>query len=155
MTAASTTGPDNVRFGGPFGPAIPALQVQAGVLGSDQAISATTDTLILTTASLAVGTWAIDMQAELTVTGATASDAMIYAATGSATAAFTGPIAADGELPAIAGGSLGLSLACIATVTVAGTLQLRAYATQAGTAKQYGTVTGSRAVTGYRALRIA
>lgn len=144
-----------VRFGSPFGPAIPALQTASGVLGGDVGLTAATDTLVLTTASLAVGTWLVNMSAELVITGAVASDAMIYVAPGSATASFVGPIAADDELPALAGGAAALAFACIVTVTVAGTLQLRAFSTLAATAKQNGTVTGARAVTGYTAVRIA
>lgn len=138
------------------GASIPVmLSVASGVLGGDVALVAATDTLVLTTVALAVGTWKLAMSAELIVTGAVASDAMIWVSLGTATAVFAGPIAADGELPALAGGSLGLAFCSLVMVTVGGTLQLRAFSVLAGTVKALATAAGARAVTGYTAVKIA
>lgn len=144
-----------LQFGGTNGAAVGVVSPPlAGVLGADQALVAATDTLVLTTAALAVGTWLVHMSAEIVNGGAVASDALINVALGTATATFSGPIAADGEIPGVAGQSVGLAFSCLAIVTVAGTLQLRATSVQAATVKQNATAGGARAVTGYTAARL-
>ena len=145
-----------VAFGSPLQASLAAASPPlAAVIGGDVALVAATDTLVLTTASLGVGTWALDVNAELVVTGAAASDAMVYVQAGSATCSFPGVTAADGELPALAGGSLSLTLSTLVVVTVAGTVQLRAFSTLAGTVKAASTVNGGKPVTGYSAVRVA
>lgn len=143
-------------FGSPAAPTLAQSNPpQAGTIGGDVALTAATDTLVQTSAALGVGTWAISFGAELIVTGAAASDAMVYVQAGTATVVFQGPTAADGELPALAGGSLGLAFDCLAVVSVAGTLQFRAFSTLAGTVKAASTVNGGKPVTGYTAVRVA
>lgn len=144
-----------LRFGSPIVPTfLPPGSAIGAVLGGDVGLVAATDTLILTSPSLAVGLWLLHLQAEYIVTGAVASDCILYAALGSAVGTFAGPIAADTELPAIATGAAGLALATILTVTTAGTIQLRGQSTLAGTVKALATTAGARAVTGLTAVRI-
>lgn len=143
-------------WGSPFAPSVGTVSpAQAGVLGADQGLVANTDTLVLTTASLAVGTWRVALSAEVVNGAAAVADALINIALGTATATFSGPIAADGTIPGVIGQAVGLSLECLAVVTVAGTLQLRATSTQTSTVKQNATARGALAVTGYVAQRIA
>lgn len=143
-------------FGAPFVPPPELVSPPVGgVIGGDVALVAATDTLVQTSASLAAGVWAITWDSELVVTGAAASDAMVYVQAGTAAVTFAGPVAADGELPALAGGSLSLGFDTIATITTAGTLQFRAYSTLAATVKAASTVNGGKAVTGYTAVRIS
>lgn len=143
------------RFGTPYAAALGAVNPPvAATIGGDVALVAATDTLVQTSAALGVGTWAVTFDSEIVVTGAAASDAMVYVQAGTAAVAFSGPIAADGELPALAGGSLSLGFDCIAVVTVAGTLQFRAFSTLAATVKAASTVNGGKAVTGYTAVRL-
>lgn len=145
-----------VKFGSPFAPGVAGGPASAaGVLGADQGLVAATDTLVLTTASLAPGTWLVHLSAEIVNGAAALADVLINVALGTATATFGGPISADATIPAAIGQAAGLALSVIVTVTVAGTLQLRATSTQTATVKQNATAAGARAVTGYTAVKIA
>lgn len=142
-------------FGSAGGAAVVALSTVAAVPAADVGLVAATDTLLATSPSLAVGTWLVSASAEYVLTGAVASDASLWLLAGTATCTFAGPQSADGELGALASGTLGLALSCLVSVTVAGTVQLRGRSVLAATAKKLDTGGVGLAVTGLTAVKIA
>ena len=134
-------------------PAAPGATNAAGVLGADVVLVATADTLILTTASLAVGTWLVEFQVQMK-TLSTGADAGVKVALGTATATFTGPVAVSAVPDTNSPNICALWLRFIATVTVAGTLQMRVMSTAADTVRQLSGQYAS-AATGYTAIKVA
>ena len=135
---------------------LPALSLTnaSGTLGADVALTAATLTTVLTTASLAVGTWLLSASAEIVNGGATAGDAALILNLGTAVGTINGVRGSDGELPALAGGGVALACTTIISVTTAGTVIVDAYSSVAGTVKSLGTAAGGY-VTGYTAVKIA
>jgi hypothetical protein len=122
------------------------------VLGSNVVLVATTDTLILTTASLATGVWLVTMQAELF--GGAIYTAAIELLAGTATvSSFGGVQTAEGS--EAAGQEFDISLTCIVTITGAGTLLMHAKSTSTPTVYALGhSEYTTLPVTGYTAVKI-
>jgi hypothetical protein len=135
-----------------------------GQLAANVPLGINTQTPIITTAPLAVGTWQVNFNVEILL-GATCVNplCMVFpAATGTATATFAGPEASQGAAMGPAGtpanGIVTLSLTTIAVVTVAGTIQLYGISLDTiaqGTALQFDHFKGAAPATGYTATRLA
>lgn len=135
----------------PPAPAV-ALTSDAGALAANVALVASTASVLLTTASLAPGTWLLTVAALYSSVAAGEEDE-IWVQAGTATASFSGP--QDAFRTESSGGySNSLTFACEVTVTVAGTLQIMAESSQASTIRALG-VYGNLPATGYTAVRIA
>jgi hypothetical protein len=130
-----------------------ALNFAAGTIGSNVSLGVNTATKVMDTASLAVGIWLVSFSGEGTSSVNGAIEAHI--AVNSATATFQGPTASGADDTASAIG-VAVKFTCVATVTVAGTLQIIAEGSS-GTGSTM--LAASRAfsvagVTGYTAVRI-
>ena len=120
------------------------------------AIAADTETTVLTTASLAVGTWDVTM-------GTTLSDAaadhycLARMVVGTATASFAGirSVASHTSTLGVGKGGPPLHVRCIVTVTVAGTINLNVYVNISATAVAKSTPSTYPQATGYVAVKIA
>ena len=131
----------------------PTLSQVNGRLAANVSVAALTTTVVLTSASLATGTWLVSFSTEITNGGAAAGKADITTVLGTAVGTFYGPIMAEGELPAISGGPMGLAFTFVIVVTTAGTLQWNAYADVGCTVLQNG-INNALPVTGYTAVKI-
>ena len=107
----------------------PTLNVTAltGSLGSNTSLGVNTNTVVLQTASLAVGTWLIVMGLVCVAGSAGAIEAWADTA-GTATATISGKTAGGADVPA-SSSMAEISLNFLATVTSAGTLRLIARGT--------------------------
>ncbi|HUZ84153.1 MAG TPA: hypothetical protein VMU66_05625, partial [Gaiellales bacterium] len=122
---------------------------------ADAAVAAATNTHLIDTPSLAIGTWLLAFSAEVVNGGATAGDCGMTLAIGSAAGTFAGPVSADGELPAISGGAVSLATTCLVTITTAGQVSLYIYSAVACTVKRIATSGINGLVTGIVAVQIA
>lgn len=113
-------------------------------------------TTVLTSASLAIGTWLVTFDAQCAPQGA--GSPTIQVAAGTATAAFHGPTVAQGEHDGVANNlPINLGVTTLVTVTVAGTLlfQTRDPNAAGGSIKSVATNGGFAGATGYTAVKIA
>ena len=117
-------------------------------------------TTVLTTPSLATGTWLINGHVTIKNNAATTQRVPVWVDVGTATATFTGAV--EGEVFPTASGSAGdeiaVSVNALAAVTVAGTLTVKAFASGTTDIKALGVEirTGARtALSGYTAVKIA
>jgi hypothetical protein len=135
----------------------PALTTASGNLGSDVGLLTNSLTKVFDTASLAVGTWLVNVI--MTGTWGTVTGKVeAYITTDSATATFTGASSTAMEQTGGADGAeFMMSLSVFATVTVAGTLKVEAQNSSANEAYiKAATVDYSYGnATGYTALRVA
>jgi hypothetical protein len=135
-----------------------ALSTVAGVLASDVSI-ATSETTVLTTGTLAVGTWRIDAQICINEpTSATSIDISARVNGGTATYTTSGPTGVQqlGASNSTANRqTLMLRLSFIATVTVAGTIVITARSSAVSTAVAATPIQGYTGATGYTAERVA
>jgi hypothetical protein len=132
-------------------------RVSAPVSGSlSVSFTATSGSLntFLTTGSLAIGTWLVNLSAVVLTSGGL--NLQIQANTGTATATLTGSTASQNDSSVTGTLITGASLCFVAVVTVAGTLTFGAYAS--GANQQVIAATSTNAypnATGYTAIRIA
>ena len=142
----------------PAAPAV-ALTNASGQLATDVSVPTTTLTTVLTTASLAVGTWLINASLYAVALNATTQQVDIKASVGTATATFSGGYAMTIGFPSQLGKDFSAAMTCtfIATVTVAGTLVFQAYASDStgATFKAATALISSPGATGYTAVKIA
>lgn len=128
----------------------PAAAYFAGVLGTNVALTSTT-ALVLTTPSLAIGTWLLEFKVGILCAGSSGVFG-IQASAGTAVATFAGSVEANSQIVSSNWGTL--SVKCVAVVTTAGTITCYGKGGSSGTAEVNGT-TYSSTITGYTALRIA
>jgi hypothetical protein len=108
----------------------------------------------LTTASLAVGTWLINLGVRALLPGAERVD--IQCVVGTATATLSGNTATGADGTTSGGGlDISMNLTCIATVTVAGTLVFQAQSNGGAVNIYNNAYLGSGNDTGYTAVKIA
>jgi hypothetical protein len=134
-----------------------ALSVLSSAISSNVNLPVSTTTAAFSTASLAVGTWLVDVTVLLETGTSATGNLVLTIVLGSATATLGGPITAQVE-PAIAGGAISVSVSTVAVVTVAGTLTANVVnldAVHAGTALAKDTSATYSQATGYTALRAA
>ena len=149
ITVADPTGPDATVSAMSAG-------TSAAPLAVDVALAAATQAVVLTTGSLAAGTWALWWGVTVENGGATAGTLEAAVIAGTATAsAFDGAASGETELPAITGGSAALSGAVIVVVTAAGTFTLVATSSVAATAKASTPTSAHAAATGLVAQRVS
>jgi hypothetical protein len=130
----------------------------AGTLGSNVALTIAVLTTILTSASLAIGTWLVTFNISAESATVTSAELEIKVAAGTATCTFAGASAASTYLFTTSAPYVAIGLSCLVTVTVAGTLLF-----QAETGAPTGDVTLFAATpnysfpnaTGYTATRVA
>ena len=152
-TAAGT--PGTWEYFGPGGAAATSASSSTsyGTLASDVVLSG--ETTVLTTGSLAAGTWKID--ASIVVNQASASASSVFEARvngGTATYSTQGPASAQGLVAANQTTTLRLSF--FAVVTKAGTIVITAKSTGRGTpsARAATTITSYGGATGYTAIKV-
>lgn len=137
-------------------PAAPAasLSTDSGNLAADIHFTNTTLTTILTTGSLTVGTWLVRGAVTLLSDSPAASWAVVTMAAGTATATFAGQQTAQHTFVALESNTL--TVECLVTVTVAGTLVVQSECGASGiTAKAASSgFTGPKA-TGWTAVKVA
>lgn len=131
-------------------PASLALTSDAGSMVSNTTLPAATITTLVTTGSLAVGTWLVT--AGVLLNAGSTSECEATLDVGTATATFAGKQSAGATTGAAVAD---LTVSCIVTVTVAGTLLWRARSVQAGTAFAASQQTALPKATGYTAVKIA
>jgi hypothetical protein len=139
-----------------------SLANAAGSLGSALNPVPNSLTTLLTTASLGIGTWLVNVQAEATALSTGPADISMALAVGTATATFAGPVGAGvsdyaaSPTTATATPTRMLSISTIVTVTVAGTLIVQIQSTFANNWQiKTSTPNISANCTGYTAVRIA
>ena len=133
----------------------PLATPQGGALTAPLAVPATTWTTIFTTPSLAVGTWLITFGATFSAACYGALQVALGSAAGTLSGNWVGPIL-DSSAGFNDGG--GGSVACLVTITTAGTLLLEAYVSAAVNAvAENPTIDGTVTVgaTGWTATRVA
>lgn len=135
-----------------------SLSSSSGVLGANVTLAQNTATTVMSTASLAVGTWLVNFGVTVDIVAA-GTEIDFYPTLGTATATFSGPVVAQaGYTTSIGAGAeptVGLSL--IVTVTVAGTINLTGEMVGSNTSSTVlASSNQSRAgATGYAAVKIA
>lgn len=130
-----------------------ALTSDAGNMASNTTLPAGVTTTMVTTGSLAVGTWLVT--AGTSINGSAGTDVECSLDVGTATATFAGRQSSAFTIgPA---NQLCIAeVACIATVTVAGTLIWRGISNvNASTVRASGPTNGNPKMTGYTAVKIA
>ena len=134
----------------------PALSVVSGVLSANVSVAGGTNTLVMTTGTLAVGTWLVTWNLAIANGAATAALASAWDVVASGTATLNGPTQADSELPALSGGYVELSMTTLVVVSAAATLSLYVATGNASTVivAPYGTTPATTA-TGYTAVKVA
>jgi hypothetical protein len=147
--------PGTWKYFGPGGSATPSagLSTSYGTLASDVALSG--ETTVLTTGSLATGTWKID--ASIVINQATSGSSAFEARVNGGTATYTtqGPTAAEGFTAASQATTLRLSF--FAVVTKAGTVEITAKnRTDGGSPSVMAstTISSYAGATGYTAMRV-
>jgi hypothetical protein len=123
-----------VKFGTAVAPGVAALASTSTAPGGDVPLTAATFATLVTTPSLPAGTYLVSGQATIKQTGAVASDAFIQLNTGTATGTIQPTAGAQGSIAAAAGATIALAFTTTAIITVAGTLILRGFIVNAGTA---------------------
>jgi hypothetical protein len=130
-----------------------ALSWAAGSIASNVGLPGSSDTPIFSTASLAVGTWLVNVFVTAE-SGASASTVEIKMLAGTATATLAGAQSAA-SVSGATDYEAHVSLSCIAVITVAGTLEVVGVcSTSSGTALAYTTTNVYPAATGYTALKV-
>jgi hypothetical protein len=129
----------------------------AGSLGADVPLVAVTETLAITTAVLAVGTWELDAQVTVDNGNAGAVPGEITVGVGTATATFQGAQSGQSVINAGVGNCSILTVGCTVVVTVAGTIQVLCTIGGAANsaAKAATPQSGFPKATGYTAVRVA
>ena len=134
----------------------PTLSTVSGVLGADVAVAAATNTLVMTSGTLAIGTWLVTWNLTVKNGAATAALASAWVVIATGTATLNGPSQADSEMPAVSTGYVALSFTTLVVVTAAATLSLYVATANASTVSVlgYGTTPATTA-TGYTAIKVA
>lgn len=127
--------------------------VLTGTLPADVTLVGATDTTIMTTSSLAVGTWNLAVQADFLTTAGGGPDA-IKAILGTATATFSGPQTNDIYGPGGASMNLMANLNLVVVVTVAGTIKINAQSLNGDTVKRLGGIYTTLVGTGWTATKV-
>lgn len=133
-----------------------AATYAAGNIPADVSVAATTQTVVMTTAALDVGTWRVDWNVTAANDGSTAADIEATIVAGSATlTANEGTQASENELPAVTDGATVLGGSSLIVVSAAGTLVVIVNAAAACTVKALTPIGTFGGCTGYVAQRIA
>jgi hypothetical protein len=133
-----------------------ALTYIGGVLGSDVACATGTTTTVMTTTSLATGTWLFQCQIYLDVNPSAGDVFDLFVVAGSATVAFTGPTGTGMQMSGSVNPRGSLHIQTIVTVTTEGTLLIRARMNlYTATAKVASISLATAGISGWTALKIA
>lgn len=137
-----------VSSGGVLGYSGVSLTNDSATISANVSLAANTLTTVITTPSLAIGTWLLTFTGmfQSNTAGATLT---AQVAAGTATASFSGP-SYEQMLLTVASTGYPVTYTCIATITAAGTIAFQATCTDAGNALA---ISGSS--TGYVAVKIA
>ena len=137
----------------------PSLPFNSGVLSAPVTAVANSSTTVLTTASLAIGTWLLTVNALVAYDTAATAPVVFYLVDNTATSTFSGPQRAQGPYPDTTTTPVPVSFTTLVTVTVAGTVYLDVFnidsTHNATVAYQDNEGTPVGAVTGYTAVKVA
>jgi hypothetical protein len=133
----------------------PALSKASGAIASDVALPSLALTSVFSTSSLATGTWLV-LASVLIQDFSDAAEVDIELVVGTATATLAGVTAQSAPVSAGGANCAPATLSAIATVTVAGTLTVKAYNGESNTVTaRHATPEGYAGCTGYVAVKIA
>jgi len=124
----------------------------SGTLASNVTLTAGASTLVLTTATLGIGTWLVNAGASVSLAGG-ADPVSLTLAFGTAAGSFNGPVSDEGYGSTVSF-ILGLDVCVVATITTAGTLTMSCQCAKGQTVEANDSLY-SKAATGYVAVRIA
>lgn len=132
-----------------------SAQTISAALAADVALTAATQAVLITTASLAVGIWNVLWEATVENGGATAGTIEVAVVEGTGvTNGWYGAASGQAELPALTGGAASVGGGVTINVTTAGTFELVVTSSVAATAKALTPTTAYQAASGIACLRV-